>query len=82
MEGRNPAVSVYGLISKPDGLCATRVNQHFFVNKRPVSSRVLQQALYRGYDTMRGDKHPACALFLDLKPSEFDVKHPSAEKRR
>lgn len=77
MEGRNPAVSVYGLISKPDCLSATRVNQHFFVNRRPVSSRVLQQALYRGYDTMRGDKHPACALFLDLKPSEFDVNiHP------
>ncbi|OGS57990.1 MAG: hypothetical protein A3J79_09530 [Elusimicrobia bacterium RIFOXYB2_FULL_62_6] len=77
MEGRNPAVSVYGLISKPDSLSATRINQHFFVNRRPVSSRVLQQALYRGYDTMRGDKHPACALFLDLNPSDFDVNiHP------
>lgn len=77
MEGRNPAVSVYGLISKPGSLSATRVNQHFFVNRRPVSSRVLQQALYRSYDTMRGDKHPACALFLDLKPADFDVNiHP------
>lgn len=77
MEGRNPAVSVYGLISRPDSLSATRVNQHFFVNKRPVSSRVLKLALYRGYDTLRGGRHPACALFLDLKPSDFDVNiHP------
>ena len=77
IEGRNPAVSVYGFISKPDALSATRINQHFFVNRRPVASRVLQQALYRGYDTMRGDKHPACALFLELDPAGFDVNtHP------
>ncbi|HBB67377.1 MAG: hypothetical protein A2X28_00660 [Elusimicrobia bacterium GWA2_56_46] len=77
IEGRNPALSVYGLISKPDSLSATRINQHFFVNKRPVASRVIQQALYRGYDSMRGDKHPACVLFLDLNPADFDVNiHP------
>jgi DNA mismatch repair protein MutL len=77
IEGRNPAVSVYGFISKPDALSATRINQHFFVNKRPVSSRVIQQALYRGYGTARGDKHPACVLFLDLNPADFDVNiHP------
>ena len=77
IEGRNPAISIYGLISRPDSLSATRINQHFFVNKRPVTSRVIQQALYRGYDTMRGDKHPACVLFLDLNPADFDVNiHP------
>ena len=77
VEGRNPALSVYGLISKPDSLSATRINQHFFVNRRPVTSRVAQQALYRGYDTMRGDKHPVCVLFLDLNPADFDVNiHP------
>ncbi|HOW89612.1 MAG TPA: DNA mismatch repair endonuclease MutL, partial [Elusimicrobiales bacterium] len=77
IEGRNPGISVYGLISKPDSLSATRINQHFFVNRRPVASRVLQQALYRGYGPARGDKHPACVLFLDLAPSDFDVNiHP------
>jgi len=77
VEGRNPSISIYGLISKPDSLSATRINQHFFVNRRPVTSRVVQQALYRGYDTMRGDKHPACVLFLDLNPADFDVNiHP------
>jgi len=77
VEGRNPVLSVYGLVSKPDSLSATRINQHFFVNRRPVTSRVAQQALYRGYDTMRGDKHPACVLFLDLNPADFDVNiHP------
>jgi DNA mismatch repair protein MutL len=77
IEGRNPGISVYGLISRPDSLSATRINQHFFVNKRPVVSRVIQQALYRGYDTMRGDKHPACVIFLDLNPADFDVNiHP------
>ena len=77
IEGRNPGISIYGVISKPDSLSATRINQHFFVNKRPVTSRVISQALYRGYDTMRGDKHPACVIFLDLPPADFDVNiHP------
>jgi len=83
IEGRNPGVSIYGLVSKPDSLSATRINQHFFVNKRPVTSRVIQQALYRGYDSMRGDKHPACVIFLDLNPADFDVNiHPQKKDVR
>ncbi|HOI42380.1 MAG TPA: DNA mismatch repair endonuclease MutL [Elusimicrobiales bacterium] len=69
--------SLRALFSLPDSLYATRQNQFFFVNRRPVSSKTLQQALYRGYDILRGAKHPACALYLDLPPAEVDVNiHP------
>ncbi|MDT8285868.1 MAG: DNA mismatch repair endonuclease MutL [Elusimicrobiales bacterium] len=70
-------LSLRALFSLPDSLYATRQNQFFFVNRRPVSSKTLQQALYSGYDIMRGGKHPACALYLDLSAAEVDVNiHP------
>ncbi|MCX5785993.1 MAG: DNA mismatch repair endonuclease MutL [Elusimicrobia bacterium] len=77
VESRRPGLAVYGLFSRPDALSATRFNQHFFVNKRPVVSTLLRQALYRGYEHMLAGKHPACALFLELDPSVFDANiHP------
>ena len=77
VESRCPGLAVYGLFSRPDALSATRFNQHFFVNKRPVSSTLLKQALYRGYEHMLAGKHPACALFLELDPAVFDANiHP------
>ncbi|OGR60481.1 MAG: hypothetical protein A2X34_03965, partial [Elusimicrobia bacterium GWC2_51_8] len=76
-ESRRPGLAVYGLFSRPDALSATRFNQHFFVNKRPVVSTLLRQALYRGYEHMLSGKHPACALFIELDPSVFDANiHP------
>ncbi|KAF0125992.1 MAG: DNA mismatch repair protein MutL [Elusimicrobia bacterium] len=77
LELRAGELSLRALFSLPDSLYATRQNQFFFVNRRPVSSKTLQQALYRGYDIMRGSKHPACAVYLDLPPAEVDVNiHP------
>jgi len=77
IESKAPGMAVYGLFSRPDALSATRVNQHFFVNRRPVSSALLRQALYRGYGHMLTGRHPACALFLELAPDTFDANiHP------
>ncbi|OGR76999.1 MAG: hypothetical protein A2X32_06875 [Elusimicrobia bacterium GWC2_64_44] len=77
VEGKTPGMAVYGLFSRPDALAATRVNQHFFVNRRPVGSALLRQALYRGYGHMLTGRHPACALFLELDPGAFDCNiHP------
>lgn len=77
LEQKAGELSLRALFSLPDSLYATRQNQFFFVNRRPVSSKTLQQALYRGYDIMRGTKHPACAIYLDLPPAEVDVNiHP------
>lgn len=77
VESGSPDIAVYGLFSRPDALSATRFNQHFFVNKRPVASTLLRQALYRGYEHMLNGRHPACALFLELDPAVFDANiHP------
>ncbi|MDD2805212.1 MAG: DNA mismatch repair endonuclease MutL [Elusimicrobiales bacterium] len=77
IEGKTPGMAVYGLFSRPDALAATRANQHYFVNRRPVGSALLRQALYRGYGHMLTGRHPACALFLELDPGAFDCNiHP------
>jgi DNA mismatch repair protein MutL len=77
IEGKTAGMAVYGLLSRPDALAATRANQHFFVNRRPVGSALLRQALYRGYGHMLTGRHPACALFIELDPGAFDANiHP------
>jgi len=71
-------------ISPPDALAATRHFQHWFVNRRPVEARLLQQALYRAFDEHRGrDKHPVCVGHLELSADAFDVNvHPGKREVR
>jgi len=77
LEGKAEGLAVYGFVSRPDALGATRLNQYYFVNRRPVGSALLRQALYRGYGHMLTGRHPACALFLELDPGAFDANiHP------
>ena len=65
-------------LSPLNNLCASRDNQFFFINKRPVVSKILQQALYKAYQPYRAkEKYPCAVIFLTLNPSEFDVNiHP------
>ena len=73
-----PSIGLKAFISEPARLLATRALQFFFVNRRPVSCRTLQQALYKAYEGARPkDRHPACVMYLELPPDSFDVNiHP------
>lgn len=70
---------VTGLIARATFHRATRRQQFFFVNNRPVQSRSLSQALYDAYRTLLPrDRHPVVCVFLTLPPSEVDVNvHPA-----
>jgi DNA mismatch repair protein MutL len=72
-------VQVHGLIAKATFHHATRRQQFFFVNGRPVQSRALSRALYEAYRTLLPrDRHPVAFLFLTLPASEVDVNvHPA-----
>ena len=77
LESKTPGMAVYGFASRQDAFCATRANQYFFVNRRPVASMLIRQALYRGYIAAPAGRHPACALFVELDPASFDANiHP------
>ncbi len=71
----------YGLkifITPPDKLVATRDLQFVFVNRRPVESKTVQQAVYKAYQNVRSkDRHPAFIIYMELDPASFDVNiHP------
>ncbi|ETX02779.1 MAG: hypothetical protein ETSY1_02410 [Candidatus Entotheonella factor] len=72
-------LQVTGLIARATFHRATRRQQFFFVNQRPVQSRALSQALYDAYRTLLPrDRHPVVCLFLTLPPGEVDVNvHPA-----
>lgn len=72
------------LLAPAQHLSPSRNFQFFFVNRRPVTSRILQQALYRAYEPFRPkDRHPVAVVFLELPPDRFDVNvHPAKREVR
>ena len=79
VEHVDDTVRVTGLIARATFHRATRRQQFFFVNQRPVQSRALSQALYDAYRTLLPrDRHPVVCVFLNLPPGEVDVNvHPA-----
>ena len=70
---------VHGFVSKPTDARPSRSLQTFFVNDRPVRSRLLISALEEAYrNQLMVGKFPACVLHLQLPPNAVDVNvHPA-----
>ena len=68
-----------GYVSKPTDARPSRNLQTFFVNDRPVKSRLLMAALEEAYrNQIMVGKFPACVLHLKLNPNAVDVNvHPA-----
>ncbi|MBP5707628.1 MAG: DNA mismatch repair endonuclease MutL [Alphaproteobacteria bacterium] len=65
---------LYGFVSKPTLRRASSVDQYLFVNKRPVSDKVLVSGLRAAYmDVMHAREFPLCALYLDMDSNAVDV---------
>ena len=71
--------SLRGFVSKPTDARPSRSLQTFFVNDRPVKSRLLIQALEEAYrNQIMVGKFPACVLHLTLPANAVDVNvHPA-----
>ena len=65
-------------VTPADKLVAVRDMQYVFVNRRPIDSKTVQQAIYKAYQNVRPkDRHPAFLVYLTLNPADFDVNiHP------
>ena len=79
VESRWEGYSLTGYISKPTDARPSRALQTFFVNDRPVKSRILIAALEEAYrNQIMVGKFPACVLHLHLPAGMVDVNvHPA-----
>jgi DNA mismatch repair protein MutL len=83
IDAERPGVRLRMLVSPMSKMPSSRNFQYFFVNKRPVASRILQQALYKAYGERPSGKHPVCVALLELNADAFDVNvHPGKREIR
>ena len=79
VDSRWESYSLTGFVSKPTDSRPSRALQTFFVNDRPVKSRLLIAALEEAYrNQIMVGKFPACVLHLRLPANTVDVNvHPA-----
>ena len=79
VDSRWEQYSLTGYVSKPTDSRPSRNLQTFFVNNRPVKSRLLITALEEAYrNQIMVGKFPACVLHLNLPANAVDVNvHPA-----
>ena len=79
LESKWENYTLSGFVSKPTDARPSRALQTFFVNGRPVKSRIMIAALEEAYrNQIMTGKFPACVLHLTLPASAVDVNvHPA-----
>ena len=79
VESRWEQYSLTGFVSKPTDSRPSRALQTFFVNNRPVKSKLLIAAFEEAYrNQIMVGKFPACVLHLNLPANTLDVNvHPA-----
>ncbi|MFH1723383.1 MAG: DNA mismatch repair protein MutS [Elusimicrobiota bacterium] len=77
-------LSVSAFVSPADALHASRTLQFCLVNRRSVTNRTAQQALYRAYEPFRPkNRHPVAVVCLSIPPDRIDVNvHPTKREVR
>lgn len=75
---------VKGLVSRPGNFRATREQQEFFLNRRPIRNASLSHAVSEAYGTLLAKgRHPVTCLFLEVDPATVDVNvHPAKREVR
>ena len=79
VESRWEQYSLSGYVSKPTDARPSRALQTFFVNNRPVKSKLLIAAFEEAYrNQLMVGKFPACVLHLNMPANTLDVNvHPA-----
>ena len=76
--------SIGGLAARPTWTRGNRDQQFVFVNRRPVESRALSQAIVQAYrEVVAAGRHPVVIAFLQVPTGEVDVNvHPAKTEVR
>ncbi len=77
-EGENDWLKVHGLLGKPEYARSQSHLMLYFVNKRPIRSRMLTHAILEGYKSLLPrDRFPAIFVFIEIAAELIDVNiHP------
>lgn len=75
---------ITGFIGRPEAARISRTTQYIFVNLRPVTSRLLNHAVYEAYGALLPkDRYPVTILYLSLDLDQVDVNvHPTKREVR
>ena len=75
----SPGINVTGYIATPDLSRTGRSHELFFVNRRPIKSRLLAHALEDAFRSLTPDsRFPVAAVFVEISPELVDVNvHPT-----
>ena len=79
VEEKTDFLNLHGFVGKPLMLKKSKGEQYLFLNKRLVSSKQINHAVFTAYENIleKGD-YPFFILFLDIDPRRIDVNiHPS-----
>jgi len=76
--------SIRGLASRPTWTRGNRDQQFLFINRRPVESAALSQAIVQAYkEVIPPGRHPVVLAFLEIPAGEVDVNvHPAKTEVR
>ena len=77
-------IAIEGFIGDPDIARSSRLHQAIFVNRRPITSKTLNHAIYAAYEgLLPKDSHPFFAVFFQIDPRYVDVNvHPAKREVR
>ena len=83
-EREEGGLSVGGLASRPTWTRGNRAQQFLYINRRPVYSRVISQAIAQAYrEVIPAGRFPVAILFLQVPVGEVDVNvHPAKTEVR
>jgi len=83
-EAAKGGFSIGGLASRPTWTRGNREQQFIFINRRPVESRALSQAIVQAYrEVIPAGRFPVVIAFLQVPPGEVDVNvHPAKTEVR
>ncbi|MGI6211021.1 MAG: DNA mismatch repair endonuclease MutL [Anaerovoracaceae bacterium] len=84
VEDEEQGIGVRACISRPSLTRASRRDQVFFVNGRVVKSRILDQAVSKGYrERLFENRYPVVFLLITMDPRTLDVNiHPAKREVR
>jgi DNA mismatch repair protein MutL len=84
VEGKSQQILVSGYVTPPEEARASSKSFYFFLNQRPINSRLLWKALNQAFrGLMIKNSYPVGALFLEVQPDQVDVNvHPAKQEVR